>query len=125
MDIFALTLYPNWRVLSEAKVSISCGEKWNQEIKSTSATGVDGYLCVDFISKLKGAIEEAQRRILEQSANKQISSDVIEVELYGPKFPDITLIDLPGIVRTVGKGEDERIIEEIMTMNMKYLKNER
>mmetsp|Transcript_21619 Transcript_21619/g.25574 ORF Transcript_21619/g.25574 Transcript_21619/m.25574 type:complete len:779 (+) Transcript_21619:38-2374(+) len=76
-------------------------------------------------------ISEAQERILreEQESNKdrkvEVSKSVVEVMVYGPQYPDLTLIDLPGIVRTVGIGENESLVGDIRSLIDEYLNNER
>ncbi len=49
----------------------------------------------------------------------------MEVEIFGKEFTDLTLIDLPGIVRSVGDNEDVSIIQEIQNIIQDFLKNER
>ena len=40
----------------------------------------------------------------------------MEVQLSGPGYQDLTLIDLPGIVRLTGRGESTKIVDEIATL---------
>lgn len=53
---------------------------------------------------------------------QSISDDSIIVEVFGPNFFDLTLIDLPGIVRTVGDGEDPLIIPKVKELVARYMK---
>ena len=50
-----------------------------------------------------------------------ISDDAIVIELEGPLLPNLTLIDLPGLVRTVANDEDESIIEKIRDLVFRFL----
>eukprot|EP00240_Pyramimonas_obovata_P003444 CAMPEP_0118928644 /NCGR_PEP_ID=MMETSP1169-20130426/5850_1 /TAXON_ID=36882 /ORGANISM="Pyramimonas obovata, Strain CCMP722" /LENGTH=812 /DNA_ID=CAMNT_0006870673 /DNA_START=258 /DNA_END=2696 /DNA_ORIENTATION=+ len=78
-------------------------------------------------------IERAQQCILEQartgskSATKDVSvaRDIVEVDVFGPECVDLTLIDLPGIVRFTSKNESETLGEDIKALIEEYLKNER
>jgi hypothetical protein len=59
-----------------------------------------------------------------QRSGKSIASDIIEVDIYVALFNDITWIDLPGIVRSIGNGESSTLIEDIRTLNNTFLRNE-
>ena len=67
-------------------------------------------------SLIKDEISKAQKEIIEASG-AQVARDVIEVNIYGPDCSDLTLIDLPGIVRMVGKEEKESLISDIEALN--------
>lgn len=41
------------------------------------------------------------------------SSDFIAIEIKSPDCPDLTLIDLPGIVRTAVSGQSQGVITEV------------
>lgn len=41
------------------------------------------------------------------------SSDYIAIEISSPDCPDLTLIDLPGIVRTAVSGQSQGVITEV------------
>lgn len=69
-------------------------------------------------------IAAAQALILERSG-LEVAPDVVEVNVYGPECIDLTLIDLPGIVRTVGKNETKMLIEAIESLINSYLVNKR
>ena len=58
-------------------------------------------------------------------SDKQVAPDIVEIEVFGPDCVDLTLIDLPGIVRTVGKDEKETLIQEINNIIKEFLINER
>eukprot|EP01038_Epipyxis_sp_PR26KG_P016092 gene16092-21861_t len=70
-------------------------------------------------------IKRAQAHIIAMSNNKQIARDIIELSVYGPHYCDVTLVDLPGIVRSVAKDEDKQIITEIRDLIDSYLVNQR
>lgn len=50
---------------------------------------------------------------------------MIEVNVYGPECVNLTLIDLPGIMCTVGKEETARLIEETKKLIESYLSDPR
>lgn len=53
------------------------------------------------------------------------STDAILVRLTSPDSPDLTIVDLPGIVRTVTSGQDIQVIAEVNKLIDDYLKEER
>ena len=70
------------------------------------------------------AIAEAQKCIFDLS-EREVAQDIIEVSVAGQQCVDPTLIDLPGIVRTVGTGERESPASVILLLINKVLRNER
>ncbi|KAG1692046.1 hypothetical protein DVH05_025855 [Phytophthora capsici] len=54
-----------------------------------------------------------------------ISDDQIVIEMCGPELPNLTLTDLPGLVRTVGDHEDQSIIPRVRQMVDRYMQQER
>ena len=77
--------------------------------------------------KVTKAIEDAQDYILTRYGDDQtgVSSDIIEIEVYSKDCVDLTLVDLPGLVRTVSKNEKDEMIVEIRNLINDYLRNER
>lgn len=81
-------------------------------------------------SDVTGAIADAQKEILDKEKARsgqsaEVSKSVIDLTMKGPNFSDLTLIDLPGIVRTHGKGESANLISGIDALMNDYLKNPR
>ena len=52
---------------------------------------------------------------------QHISEDAIIVTVQGPNYPDLTLTDLPGLVRTVADHEDHSIIASVSAMVHRYM----
>ena len=69
-------------------------------------------------------IAEAQAHIIEKSG-KDVARDIVCVDMKGPHCENLTLIDLPGIVRSTGKGESVTLAEDIQALMHDYLNNER
>eukprot|EP00854_Cymbomonas_tetramitiformis_P012088 gene12088-14284_t len=74
-------------------------------------------------------IERAQRCILERArtsnSTAEVARDVVEVEVYGPGCTDLTLIDLPGIVRFSGDKESQTLGKDVKELIHEYLPNDR
>eukprot|EP00834_Sanchytrium_tribonematis_P001225 NODE_28_length_38599_cov_0.791792.p4 type:complete len:660 gc:universal NODE_28_length_38599_cov_0.791792:37662-35683(-) len=68
-------------------------------------------------------IEDFTKILVEEGQN--ISDDSIVIDLKGPNLPNLTLTDLPGLVRTVQDGEDQAIIKRIQQLVKRYLVHKR
>jgi len=75
-------------------------------------------------STLTDIIAEAQQHIISM-AKKEVARDIVCVEVEGPHCENLTLIDLPGIVRSIGVGESADLAEDIQALMRDYLNNER
>ncbi|KAJ3388962.1 hypothetical protein HDU84_009286 [Entophlyctis sp. JEL0112] len=73
--------------------------------------------------EIRGAITELTKIIIDDGP--AISEDMISIEVSGPKYPNLTLIDLPGIVRTVADNEDPSMILNIRDLVTSYLQKKR
>ena len=73
---------------------------------------------------LTEAIARAQQHIVKASG-KEVARDVVSVKLESPSCENLTLIDLPGIVRATGKGESESLAKDIQSLIEDYLQNPR
>lgn len=75
-------------------------------------------------SDLSDTILAAQSHIIKVTG-KEVAQDKVHVKLSGPYCEDLTLIDLPGIVRSRGDKEGETIVEDIDALMKDYLSNKR
>ena len=73
---------------------------------------------------ITNAIAAAQAHIISETG-KEVARDVVSVEIRGPHCQNLTLIDLPGIVRTSGKSESVTLSEDIQGLMNEYLSNPR
>jgi interferon-induced GTP-binding protein Mx1 len=73
---------------------------------------------------LATVIGEAQEHILQQTG-KDVARDVVHVHVYAPDCQDLTLMDLPGMVRSRGTDESESIIQDVQHLINEYLMNKR
>ena len=53
------------------------------------------------------------------------SDDVIEIKLRGPNLQDLTIIDLPGIVKTRTEGQADSVIATVDALVNRYLNQDR
>ena len=73
---------------------------------------------------LTDIIAVAQEHIIAVT-KKDVARDIVCVDLEGPHCENLTLIDLPGIVRSTGIGESSDLAEDIQALMNDYLHNER
>mmetsp|Transcript_21901 Transcript_21901/g.65671 ORF Transcript_21901/g.65671 Transcript_21901/m.65671 type:complete len:750 (+) Transcript_21901:40-2289(+) len=59
------------------------------------------------------------------SNTQGFSTESIIVRLTSPESPDLTVVDLPGIIRTVTRGQDAEIVNNVNQLIDEYLKQER
>ena len=78
----------------------------------------------DVKQNLPSGIAAAQKFIVEKS-KREVCFDVVEIEYTSSSSLDLTVIDLPGYVRSVGKGESSNIVSQINELNKIYLINTR
>lgn len=95
------------------QISMSDGEVWFAEIRAGS-----------------GGEAVATAKIKEMTAElcgeeDFCSEKVIEIKLRGPELPDLTIIDLPGIVRLATKDQNEDAVGRVDDLIEKVLSQER
>jgi interferon-induced GTP-binding protein Mx len=61
----------------------------------------------------------------ELCAGATFSTESITIDLQSPDVPDLTVIDLPGIVRTTTKGQSRDVIEKVNTLLKSYMEQDR
>lgn len=69
------------------------------------------------------AIEKLTAKLVAEG--QYISDDQIVIELSGSSLPNLTLTDLPGLVRTVADGEDPGMIHRVRQLVNRYMGQER
>ncbi|KAL7552275.1 hypothetical protein ACHAWF_015507 [Thalassiosira exigua] len=75
-------------------------------------------------SSITSAIADAQAHIIKMSG-KDVARDIVSVDMRGPHCENLTLIDLPGIVRATGRGESASLAEDIQSLMSDFLTNPR
>lgn len=78
---------------------------------------------LDHMDDVAGAIEKLTQKLIDEG--QYISDDQIVIELCGPDLPNLTLTDLPGLVRTVADGEDPGIISRVRQLVDRFMGQER
>jgi len=97
------------------------GESWSAIVSST-VQGTDS-VRVSSASALSSIMEQFTNQL---TKNKNgFSRENIIVQLVSPDAPDLTVVDLPGIIRTTTVGQDSDVIDEVNTMIEQFLVEQR
>ncbi|KAH8717086.1 P-loop containing nucleoside triphosphate hydrolase protein [Phaeosphaeriaceae sp. PMI808] len=84
---------------------------------------------INNLDKIPDMIEEATRVMKLGSIgdvnSKAFSRDVLSIEITGPNRPQLTLVDLPGLIPTTRKGEFEADKGPIINLTKQYMTNPR
>ena len=82
------------------QISMSQGATWSAKLNCKGSETIT----VADPAEITKAIEEMTNALCGEA---EFSEEIITVKLVGPNTPDLTLIDLPGIVRTTTEGQSE------------------
>ncbi|XP_059210557.1 interferon-induced GTP-binding protein Mx-like [Centropristis striata] len=90
------------------------GEKWYGKIS---------YKGKEKLMKDPADVEEEIRKAQDEIPGffSRISEELISLEIGSPHVPDLTLIDLPSIIRVAVKGQPENTGEQIKTLIQKFI----
>lgn len=100
--------------------SMSHGSKYSASIRA-GKTGTP--MEISSNSKMTAMIESSTQQLCGKT--DFCTDEVIEIKLRSPGSPDLTLIDLPGIVRTTTDGQDAEVIGRVDRLLKKYIAQER
>lgn len=73
-----------------------------------------------------GIINEAKERLGIQSGNKNFSKDILRIEITGPDYCPLTLVDLPGIFHSQTSDQsqaDKEIVDQLLEHYMRQKKS--
>ncbi len=71
------------------------------------------------------AIERLTAKLCEREGGAFSTTAAVVIKLRSPDVPDLTLLDLPGIVRTAVAGQSQSVIGDVNSLIETYLKQER
>jgi len=102
-------------VMRRAKAGI----RWSASVSTMSSTQK---IIAETPAELTTIISRLTKTLIQ---NHHFSTDAIIVQLHSTDSPDLTVIDLPGIVRTVTIGQGSQIITDVDCLINEYLKQDR
>ena len=86
--------------------------KWHQDSRYQQKFEKREFMGEGNVKKhLPDAISEAQKFIVDK-CGKEVAFDIVEIQYSSPSSLDLTVVDLPGFVRSVGRGESESIKDQ-------------
>lgn len=96
-------------------------EAWSAVVSTTREPGVT-HNARD-IAQLSTLINRCMQELCSSAEN--FSTENVVVELVSPDACDLTVVDLPGIIRTVTAGQDVKCIADVNRLIKSYLQDER
>ena len=100
--------------------------EWRAEVRTRGpgdGVSVDTVTSVDTVEALGEAVHKAQMALC---GDRDFAPDsIVEVKMWGPNVPNLTLIDLPGLIRTTTDGQDASVKEDVRKMVEGYMKRPR
>lgn len=97
------------------------GESWSAFV-STSLANAKREAARD-VETLYALIGQATTSLCKGATN--FSTDIVVVDLVSPDACDLTVVDLPGIIRTVTSGQTASVIEDVNKLITSYLSDKR
>jgi interferon-induced GTP-binding protein Mx len=97
------------------------GDVWTATAHTT-LSGADTAQALDSPTDVAACIEQLTQELC---GSKTFSSERIIIELQSPDAPDLTLIDLPGIARTITEGQSADVIQQVDDLLEFYMKQQR
>jgi GTPase Era involved in 16S rRNA processing len=99
--------------------------QWKQNAEDHTASDFpQENITEDNWESLPSIIAKAQDFII-TCTKKEVARDCVIVNVFSPDCHDLTLIDLPGIVRSRGENEGATIVQDIKSLINDYLANSR
>ncbi len=109
------------------QVSMTHGDAWSASVRAGSGSGKEHKLRAGEEYLIANLIEELTAELAGSKSDGGFSTgdDQIEIKLVSPSVPDLTIIDLPGIVRTATKGQSQAVRNQVDAMLDRFLRQER
>ena len=99
--------------------------EWKAEVRTREPNdGVSNATKVTTVKELGEAVHKAQIALCGDD-NGFAPDSIVEVKMWGPDVPNLTLIDLPGLIRTSIKGQSESVKDDVRKMVKRYMKGPR
>jgi interferon-induced GTP-binding protein Mx1 len=99
------------------------GENEVWQAKVSTSIDPKNVINVDNPENLSSAINTQTNTLC--SSGNTFSMDSIVVNLISPDAPDLTVVDLPGIIRTVTSGQRVNVIEQVNNLIKSFLVDKR
>ena len=107
------------------QLSMSKGPKFSARLRASDNDDPSAVITVDDKANITAHIEELTKALCGEDTFCHDKTKYIEVKIIAPDVPDLTIIDLPGIVRTATEGQSKTVIQDVDALLSNYLKQER
>lgn len=100
-------------------------------VPNPTATRNNGDDIVDFhkehvdIHDMELLIDEASKALGIDGTSKKFSNDILRFEVTGPKQPQLTLVDLPGLFQAGNKAQSEEDLKAVTDLVLSYMEKTR
>jgi len=105
------------------QLTMSHGDKWRGSVEILGDAEFKRKE-ITKASEIAGEIESITKRICGDSGGFSKDKTIV-INVQAPNVPDLTIIDLPGIVRTTVKGQDDSVIKDVNSLIETFLKSSR
>lgn len=103
------------------EISMSTGPKWKAEVSISGNNGKVVHL--DCEAEITAKIEELSNELC--GSKTFCSDEIIKIKVQAPGAPNLTIIDLPGIVRTSVEGQEKGVKDQVNELLDRYLREAR
>lgn len=112
------------------QLSMSRGQEWSATIEASDNTDSRAVFTVHSKAGIADRIKELTDTLCGGGGGGEDSKGIchdryIQVKVEAPDMPDLTIIDLPGIVRTATQGQSKTVIQDVDALLSRYLKQDR
>ena len=97
------------------------GEEERAVFQKEEKYGLEETYFDDFEKVRKEIERRTEKRV---GTTKNISHEAIHLDIYSPKYPDLQFVDLPGFTKTNVLGQDENIEQQVLDLNLPFMKDE-
>lgn len=96
------------------------GESWSALVSTSTSTNP---VSARDVQDLNAIIDRLMQELC--AGPNSFSTEGVIVELISPDACDLTVVDLPGIIRTITAGQSKSAIEQVNRMIKSYLQDKR
>ncbi|KNC96742.1 uncharacterized protein SPPG_07950 [Spizellomyces punctatus DAOM BR117] len=76
-------------------------------------------------NEVSDVISHAKTLLMQGTTGATVVKDILTIELSGPEYPMLTLVDLPGYVHTRSTGQAVTIVQDIENIAETYIANDK
>ena len=105
------------------QLSMKQGEKWNATVRTSNDEKKVAAKTIADPNEMPDLLETVMGDLIKEG-EEFCHDEYVIVELEDPESPELTLIDIPGLVSAAKDGQDDSIVEQSVRFVEEYLKDE-